>query len=40
MDRDGRMLPGRCIAVGQVLAVASWTSVIVAAMIVLHLVRQ
>jgi hypothetical protein len=40
MDSDGRMSPGRCIAVGLVLAVTSWTIVIVAAMIVLHLVRQ
>jgi hypothetical protein len=40
MDSDRRMSPGRCIAVGQVLAVASWTIVILAAIIVLHLVRQ
>jgi hypothetical protein len=39
MDSDGRMSTGRCIAVGRVLAIASWTIVIVAAMIVLHLVR-
>jgi hypothetical protein len=39
MDSDGRMSPRCCIAVALTFAVASWAIVIVAAMLVLNLVR-
>jgi hypothetical protein len=39
MDSDGRMPPRCCIAVWLMLTVASWAIVIMAAMIVLDLVR-
>jgi hypothetical protein len=39
MDSDERMSPRCCIAVALTLTVASWAIVIMAAMIVLDLVR-